>query len=188
MSAQMMARSPVRSATLEPHADADHSVTPSERHALIFFSAVALLGSGVRFYRSRGSADSPIPAARGALERQIGAVDSARAITRSARARRALGAPTSVLDLDTAPAESLERLPRIGPALAKRIIADRDSLGPFGSLDGFQRVRGVGPAMARALDPYVTFSGTPRPSPVGARLSTRHRPSRAEARDVRVPP
>jgi competence protein ComEA len=79
-------------------------------------------------------------------------------------------------------------LPRIGPALAKRIIADRDSLGPFGSLEGFQRVKGVGPAMARTLAPYVTFSGTPRPSPVGARVSTRRRVSPREARDGHVPP
>jgi DNA uptake protein ComE-like DNA-binding protein len=95
---------------------------------------------------------------------------------------------TSLLDLDTAPAESLERLPRIGPSLAKRIIADRDSLGPFGFLEGVQRVKGVGPAMVQTLAPYVTFSGTPRPSPVGARVSTRRRVSPREARDARVPP
>ena len=39
--------------------------------------------------------------------------------------------------------------------------------GAFGSLDGLQRVRGIGPAMARELAPYVTFSGTPRPSIAG---------------------
>ena len=91
------------------------------------------------------------------------------------------------MDLDTAPAESLVRLPRIGPVLASRIIADRDSLGPFGSLEEFERVKGVGPAMTRALAPYVTFSGTPRPSPVGARVSPRRRDSSREPRSGRVP-
>ncbi len=174
-------------------------VTPSERHALLFFAAVALLGAGVRLRR----AGEPGPGFQPALQRQIDAVDSARwqrssRVSRSSRSRESSTAIRSItsipsttstpLDLDTAPAEALERLPRIGPALAKRIIADRDSLGPFGSLEGFQRVKGVGPAMARTLAPYVTFSGTPRPSPVGARVSTRRRVSPREARDGHVPP
>lgn len=70
------------------------------------------------------------------------------------------------IDLDVAPASDIERLPRIGPVLARRIVANRDSLGPFGSLDEFRRVRGVGPALARIVQPYVTFSLQPRPSPV----------------------
>jgi hypothetical protein len=169
--------------------------TPSERNALLFFSAVALLGAGVRLHRASRSERPPSPEARSALERQIAEVDEARQKPRSGRSARSKSRsiprppdPSIPLDLDTAPAESLERLPRIGPALAKRIIADRDSLGPFGSLQAFQRVRGVGPAMVRALEPYVTFSGTPRPSPVGARVSTRRRASPREARDARVPP
>jgi competence protein ComEA len=72
------------------------------------------------------------------------------------------------LDLDFASAPSIESLPRIGPALAKRIVANRDSFGPFGSMDGLQRVRGIGPAMAKALGDWVTFSGAPRPdAPTG---------------------
>jgi DNA uptake protein ComE-like DNA-binding protein len=172
-------------------------MTPSERNALLFFSAVALLGAGVRLRRATTEDTTPDIAARADLDRQIREVDEARAHAPPRRARRSTSGGSSAssassafqkLDLDTAPAESLVRLPRIGPALAARIAADRDSLGPFGSLEGFQRVKGVGPAMARALDAYVTFSGTPRPSPVGARVSTRRRTSRGEARDVRALP
>ena len=75
--------------------------------------------------------------------------------------------PPVPVDIDRASASELEALPRIGPALAKRIIDDRDARGPYGSLEGFQRVRGVGPAMAAALSGAVTFSGTPRPSIAG---------------------
>jgi competence protein ComEA len=70
------------------------------------------------------------------------------------------------VDLDRADASTMERLPRIGPALAARIVADRVAHGPFGSLEGLQRVRGIGPGLARRLDSLVTFSGTPRPSSV----------------------
>lgn len=77
--------------------------------------------------------------------------------------------PASRIDVDRATAAEIDRLPRVGPVLAARIIADRDSLGPFGSLEGLTRVKGIGPALARRLAPYVTFSGTPRPSRVDDR-------------------
>ena len=50
------------------------------------------------------------------------------------------------------------RFPKVGPALAHRILADRDSLGPFGSLDELRRVKGVGDGIINAITPYVTFS------------------------------
>jgi Helix-hairpin-helix motif len=68
------------------------------------------------------------------------------------------------VDLDVASATEIEALPRIGPVLAARIVADRLANGPFGSLEGFERVRGVGPSLARTLHGRVTFSGTARPS------------------------
>jgi len=70
------------------------------------------------------------------------------------------------VDLDRADSAALERLPRIGPALAARIVADRRNHGDFGSLEALQRVRGIGPKLAQLLQAHVTFSGTPRPSPV----------------------
>ncbi len=69
----------------------------------------------------------------------------------------------SAVDVESASAAELERLPRVGPALAQRIVSDRSAHGPFGSLEGLQRVRGIGPAMARQLQGYVTFGGTGRP-------------------------
>jgi DNA uptake protein ComE-like DNA-binding protein len=89
------------------------------------------------------------------------------AATRRRRRSADVELPTlPTVDLDQADSAALERLPRIGPALAARIVADRRAKGPFGSLAVFQRVRGVGPKLAQALAPRVTFSGTPRPSSV----------------------
>ena len=48
------------------------------------------------------------------------------------------------IDVDRAPAGELIRLPRIGPTLAARIVANRDSRGPFGSLVQLDRVTGIG--------------------------------------------
>jgi competence protein ComEA len=61
------------------------------------------------------------------------------------------------VDVDLADAAALEGLPRIGPVMAERIVANRDSLGPFGSIEELQRVKGIGPALARVISPYVTF-------------------------------
>jgi competence protein ComEA len=170
-------------------------MAPSERNALLFFAAIALMGAGVRAVRAISTEDTPDVRAAEALETHVRAVDSARRSRGSRGSRGSKRGPASIpsipstsLDLDTAPAESLVRLPRIGPALARRIVADRDSLGPFGSMQEFQRVRGVGPAMANALAPYVTFSGTPRPSRVGARLSTPRRTPKGTARQPRISP
>jgi len=84
----------------------------------------------------------------------------------SARTQRqpAPAAPQEPINLDTATPSQLERLPRIGPTLARRIVNDRKANGPFGSLEGFQRVKGVGPALARQLQGLVTFGGAGRPS------------------------
>ena len=71
--------------------------------------------------------------------------------------------PTSPIDLESASAVEIERLARVGPVLARRIVEDRLANGPFGSLAGLQRVRGVGPAMARQLQGHVTFGGAGRP-------------------------
>ncbi|MDQ6878176.1 MAG: helix-hairpin-helix domain-containing protein [Candidatus Dormibacteraeota bacterium] len=75
---------------------------------------------------------------------------------------RAVGRPTRPIDLDQATETEMVVLPRIGPALAHRIVANRDSAGPFGSLEGLKRVRGVGAATLTLLAPLVTFSGQTR--------------------------
>jgi len=78
----------------------------------------------------------------------------------------ALAEPANrLVDLDRASAEEIEALPRIGPAIARRIVAARDSLGAFGSLEAVGRVRGMGPATRKRLAPLVTFSGRPSSRP-----------------------
>lgn len=97
------------------------------------------------------------------------------------------GPPSAgLVDLDRADAASMERLPRIGPALARRILEDRQRNGAFGGLDGLQRVRGIGPALARTLAPHVTFSGASRLSDASARSARSTNPrSRSSTRRAR---
>jgi competence protein ComEA len=71
---------------------------------------------------------------------------------------RPLGASERI-DVDHATAGEIARLPGIGPALARRIVADRESHGVFGSSEGLGRVRGIGPAMLARLSPHLSFGG-----------------------------
>lgn len=67
------------------------------------------------------------------------------------------------IDLNRATAEELEALPRIGPAIAKRIIEYRETTGSFQVLEDLRHVRGIGPATLRLLDTLVTFSSRHSP-------------------------
>jgi competence protein ComEA len=83
----------------------------------------------------------------------------------------------TLIDVDVASAAAIESLPRIGPALAARIVANRDSFGAFGSLDGLQRVRGIGPALSKALNGLVAFSGVAQPGAPTGKDKGRRRPT-----------
>ena len=140
--------------------------TPAERKALLFLAAVVSLGAGVRAVRAISAGDKPDATASAALDAQRRLVDSARGAGKRGRGRssaRKPPLPTGPVDLDTASAELIETLNGIGPALAKRIAAHRDSFGAFGSIEALERVRGIGPALAARLAPQVTFSRLPRP-------------------------
>jgi competence protein ComEA len=163
--------------------------TPAERKALLFLAAVVSLGAGVRAVRAVSRDAAPDPAATAALSDQLRRVDSARAApkgTRVSGSRKKSSASIGPVDMDTSSAELIETLNGIGPALAKRIVADRDSAGPFGSLEGLGRVKGIGPALSAKLAPQVTFSRLPRPqnAVVSPRPARREAPRKARrARD-----
>ncbi len=73
--------------------------------------------------------------------------------------RRKRDDETGVVNINTAGAEQLQLLPRIGPALAERIIEFREAHGPFGSIDELVAVKGIGESSLARLEPYVTTKG-----------------------------
>lgn len=80
---------------------------------------------------------------------------SARALAAPAHTRAA-SIPLSFQDdplrfLNSAPADSLELLPGVGPVLATRLIDARRERGSFRSWDDVDRVRGIGPKTIERL-------------------------------------
>lgn len=68
----------------------------------------------------------------------------------------ATGSSTGMVNLNTAPAADLETLPRIGPALAQRIIDWREANGRFSSPDDLRKVAGIGDKIFDGLKDRVT--------------------------------
>jgi competence ComEA-like helix-hairpin-helix protein len=136
--------------------------TQSERKALMFIAAAALLGAAVRVMGSFSGQPAPSDHSRRALENQIAAVQAARK-TPEKRTTTSSAKITKVVDVDIATVAQLQTLPRVGPVLAQRIKAFRDSAGPFGSLEQLDKVKGIGPALLKELAPRVTFSSRQSP-------------------------
>jgi helix-hairpin-helix protein len=184
---------------------------PSDHKALIFIGAVAVLGATVRVIRAAtneaGSRLQP------ALEHQIQASDSAahagqgkgrgrssrRPSRRGQTALRAADTARQIrpaqfldrpgylgsrLDLDVATAAQIDSLPGVTPAMARRIVQDRMTRGPFLNLDGLRRVSGATPRFLEHLDTLVTFSGvfrtgSPDDTLIPKRKVRTRRPSRS---------
>jgi hypothetical protein len=65
--------------------------------------------------------------------------------------------PALRVNVNTAPVGVLEALPRIGPALASRIVEAREELLFVSADDLDRRVRGIGPATIAGLRPHLRF-------------------------------
>ncbi|HEV7740817.1 MAG TPA: ComEA family DNA-binding protein [Pseudolysinimonas sp.] len=63
--------------------------------------------------------------------------------------------PDAKVNLNTADATALETLPRIGPAMAQRIIDWRDKNGPFSAVEDLLAVPGIGNATFEGLRDLV---------------------------------
>lgn len=59
------------------------------------------------------------------------------------------------INVNTAPADELQRLPGVGPVMAQAIVAARTAK-PFDTVDDLDRVKGIGPKTLDKLRPFVT--------------------------------
>ncbi len=132
----------------------------AEHRAILLLLALAAGGQGVRFLLSRpGEAPGSVrilPDSRtgSPLAHRDSAVHLARPL-----------APGERLDLDRASAAELARLPGVGPALGRALVAYRELHGPFGQLSAVDSVPGVGAVMLQKLGEHARFSGSPRTAP-----------------------
>jgi competence protein ComEA len=156
----------------------------AELRALLVLLALAVVGQGVRHLVSRpGEAPGQV---------QLLATLSPGSPSAQRDSARRQGRPLDAgeqVDVDVADAGELTRLPRIGPRLAKVIVADRQAHGAFGSLAGLDRVSGVGPGLLKVIAPHVLFSGAGpgAPAPLSRGLSAQEAPAPLNINSATVP-
>jgi len=128
-------------------------MSSTERRALLLLLSLGLLGQGVRWLLLRpGEAPGQV---------ELLAALPPRSPTAHRDSVAALARPLAAgerIDADRASALELARLPRVGPALAKAIVAHREAHGPFGGPEGLDRVPGIGPGLLAAITPHLSFS------------------------------
>ena len=120
----------------------------NERIALLVQCGALLLGSGVSLY------DYLWPTHIEDFQVHHGAVPETNEETITVEP--ALG--TAHIDINTASIKELQRLPRVGPAIAQRIIDYRTANGPFRAVDDLTSVRRIGPKNLTRLKPLLTVS------------------------------
>jgi competence protein ComEA len=128
-----------------------------DRRAALVLACLALTGAGVRYLLSPSPSSPP-----GDVQLQSSASPRPNALRETARRAAQLARPLlpgERIDLDTADVSEITRLPRVGPALAQRIVAWRTEHGPFGSLDRLDSVSGIGAKLLESIRPFVSFSG-----------------------------
>ncbi len=66
----------------------------------------------------------------------------------------------AIIDINQASAEDLQKLPGIGPELARRIIAYRQKHGPFRRVEDLLVIRGIGAKKWKAIRKYLRVGKT----------------------------
>lgn len=136
------------------------AATPQERLALGVAALLLAGGAAARAFRAEpvdpALTNPPgVEASASALAERV--ADS----VKRAERRRAPLAEGERIDPNTAPADELDRLPKVGPALAQRIVDWRGSHGPFRTMADLDSVPGMGPALLRDAGPHLALAPAP---------------------------
>jgi competence protein ComEA len=70
-----------------------------------------------------------------------------------------LAAAQGVVNINSADASTLALLPRVGPAVAQRIVEHREQNGKFQKKEDLLLVRGIGESTFELIAPYVVIEG-----------------------------
>lgn len=76
----------------------------------------------------------------------------------------ALAAASEPIDINRADAAALAELHGVGPARAEAIVAERESNGPFRSIEDLIRVKGLGQSVIERNRGRVTVGAAPQSS------------------------
>jgi len=90
---------------------------------------------------------------------------------------------SGVINVNSATAEQIAFLPRVGIKLAERVVEYRKTNGPFKKIEDLMEVKGVGEKLFVALKPHLTISGT---TTLSQKIKSTGMRSRARARAAKA--
>jgi comEA protein len=142
--------------------------TPEERKAIIFLVVVFLIGTAILTYKrshpgfapglKAAISELPAPDTSASLGAGLGQENSSAAGKNDSdiarQEDRYFG--SQKVNLNRASQQALEKLPNIGPAMAKRIIDYRQQKGGFKKLEDLRKVKGIGAKRLSQLVDHVT--------------------------------
>lgn len=143
--------------------------TPQERMALGVMALLLIAGTAVRVATLRdpraeweaAAADTMESGGAGGVRARVAAQ-----IRLDSVAATPLGAGERI-DPNRASAAELERLPRVGPGLARRIVQRRTEQGLFRSMADIDSIPGFGPALLAEVAPHLALPAAPREGAAG---------------------
>ena len=138
--------------------------TKREKHVILFLVCTLTLGYGVKLYQGSHLYDDFKPVT--SIEKE--SFEKKARLAYDTSKRKGLNSSessiendskpqTEIININTAKKQNLVKLPKIGPVTAERIIRFRDDYGPFKSIDGLLKVKGIGPKTLEKLKPQITL-------------------------------
>jgi comEA protein len=138
--------------------------TPDEKKAVIFLTAAFVAGTAILAYKKNHPgfapglksviAGLPAPADSGTAQ-SLSAVDTVVAGDAMSKQSRKYF-PAQRVNINQASQQALEKLPNIGPAMARRILDYRAAQGGFKKTEELRKVKGIGPKRLSQLMEHVT--------------------------------
>lgn len=134
-----------------------------QRSSITLVAALTLLGAAALVpVASAAPAQSAVGAS---AQAGVAAPAAGTSPARTARHKRSVAAhaidvaQSEVVNLNTATAAELDRLPGVGPSKAERIVAHRTKNGRFKQVDDLRRVKGFGFKTVKRLRPLLVVDG-----------------------------
>ena len=143
--------------------------TKTERTIILFLFCTFWIGVAVRLFKQRVQSSSPSPETTRKFELLARAIrekadlpfreDSVRAAKKNTKPKKSKEKPSlsGPVNLNTAELNELTLLPRVGEAMARRIIDYRIQNGGFKSVDELKKIKGVGKKTFDQIQPHVVI-------------------------------
>lgn len=129
--------------------------TRQEQGVVLFLLFTFWVGLGVFFYRRVRPADDMASAAKNRVEfyKKVALIDSGRVNDR----QKNDGNKKQIININLANRSELQKIPKIGPVTAQKIIDYRNKNGQFKSLNDLKHIKGIGERTFERIKSYISL-------------------------------